>query len=192
MSDWDKIHKYVHPGNFAVRLTLFWTSPAANPSAALVNKAEALLKEHGLGLDVYASTSKTQAMTLKYELAMDEYDWDEQSAALRQLAHEAYQDKRPRLPVIFVPFRSYVKGEACSTNGRTEKPKNWLPYVIINSSLNSPDNATLIHEIGHAAFCVHEASNPSDAIQNIMSYGTNRTGIMRNQVLKIASSYFTK
>jgi hypothetical protein len=190
--DWDKIHNYKHPGNLTVRLTLFWTEPAANPAPALVKKAETMLKEHGLGLDVYINTQKSPAMTLKYSLAMDEYDWEEQSKAIRGLAHAAYQDTRPRLPVIFIPFRSYVKGEDCNTNGRTEKKMGWLPYVIINSGLNSPDNVTLLHEIGHAAECVHEAVGPSDVIQNFMSYGTNRTGIMRNQVLKIASAYFTK
>ena len=52
---------------------------------------------------------------------------------------------------------------------------------------------TLLHEIGHASDCGHQKSTSSDAYPNFMSYPPpDRTGILRNQVIKLARSYFAR
>ncbi|MCW3107229.1 MAG: hypothetical protein JWQ09_1735, partial [Segetibacter sp.] len=58
----------------------------------------------------------------------------------------------------------------------------------------SPDNVTLLHEIGHAAKVPGPKDlevGPNDAVQNFMLYGTNRTDMLRNQVIAIAQAYFS-
>lgn len=190
-SVWDALHKYKHPGNIKVRLTFFWASNStSDPAKTLADKAAALLGEHGMGIDVYPSMTKTAAHTLPFQ---EKLYLDDHALELRHKAHGVFQDKKPRLPVIFCPFRGEGGGGdgPCSTNGMCLKGTNWLPFVLINSELMSPDNVTLLHEIGHAAGLMHMATGANDAVKNFMGYQPTRTGMLRNQVVSIAQSYFS-
>ena len=112
---------------------------------------------------------------------------------LRMLAHKAFDDKGnpQRLPVIFCPFAKQNGADQCDFNGVTIKDTSWLPFVIINSEANSPDKVTLLHEIGHAANLVHIPKGKNDLVANFMSYETDRTDMLRNQVIAIAKAYFS-
>lgn len=74
--------------------------------------------------------------------------------------------------------------------GRWRKGRE--PFVLINTNHMSADGVTLLHEIGHAADCGHIAASSGDVVQNFMSYGGNRTDMLRDQVIKISKSFFAK
>lgn len=192
---WDAVNNYKHPGKVEVRLTLFWTAAVtADPAERLVNKAAKLLKEHNLGLSVYKTSLKTSDMTLSDSKPMPAMsdEFDAHALHLRGLCHQVYRDDRPRLPVIFVPFSGPKSSEPCDINGIAMMKTDWLPFVLINSNLQSEDGVTLLHEIGHAAGLGHVGSKPTDAIVNFMSYGNNRTNLFASQVKTIAGAYFCK
>lgn len=188
---WKELHEYQHPGNVKVRLSLFWTkNVSGDPAPALVDKADAMLKEHGLSLDVYASKYKQTSMTLDFT---DELLGQDQLAELRMLAHKTFDDKGkpPRLPVIFCPFAKQSGAEKCDVNGMVVTNTDWLPFVVINSNSSNPDKVTLLHEIGHAAKLVHIPKGKDDVVVNFMSWEQDRTGMLRNQVISIARAYFS-
>lgn len=147
-----------------------------------------MLKEHNLKLDVIPARSKTPSSTLAFQERIYLAD---HAAELRNLAHQKLV-ANGRLPVIFCRFRSGVGGDS-DTRGYVEKTlPNWLPFVLINVDETSPDNVTLLHEIGHAGGLGHMGSNPSDAVFNFMSYAANRDDMLRNQVIAIAKAYFSQ
>ena len=112
----------------------------------------------------------------------------DQVTDLRMLAHQAYQDTRPRLPVIFAPMH-YSTHSTAQTFSNTD----WPPFVVINSEEESPDGVTLLHEMGHAAKVpgdVDKPVGPSDAVNNFMLYGSGRNDMHKKQVIALAQSYF--
>src|SRR4051794_24861742 len=192
---WDEVNNYKQPGDLKVRLTLFWAaSVKSDPAKRLVDVATRMLKEHGIGIDVYQTSLKTPAMTLPGDRSMPAMsdEFDAYANVLRHQCHQIYQDARPRLPVIFVPFSGARGGEPCDVNGVCMKNKGWMSYVIINSDLTSKDGVTLLHEIGHAADLGHQGTGTSDAVENFMNYGENRTNMTAIQVKAIAKGYFVR
>jgi len=192
---WDEVNSYKQPGDLKVRLTLFWAaSVKTDPAKRLVDVATKMLKEHGIGVDVYQTSLKTSAMTLPGDKSMSAMsdEFDAYANELRHQCHKIYQDARPRLPVIFVPFSGAKGGEPCDVNGVCMKNKGWMSYVIINSDLTSKDGVTLLHEIGHAADLPHQGKGTSDAVENFMNYGENRTTMTASQVKAIAKGYFVR
>ena len=183
--EWNRIHKYKYPGSTKVRITLFRTNAVKeDPSSRYISVASKILKEHDLTLDVYKVSQPLdydREITAPYEV-LD----------VRMLAHEAYQDVVPRLPVIVCPYHMLDKTEA---EGLTEPSTDWLPFVLINSLYNSSDGVALLHEIGHAAKVpgvVDVNVGQKDAVENFMLYGNNRTDMTKSQVLAIAHSYFAR
>jgi hypothetical protein len=113
----------------------------------------------------------------------------EQALKLRHLCHEAYYSTQGRLPVIFAPFDNLTGGDPCRTTGWTILWTNWLPFVLINADKVAADNVTLLHEIGHGAM---GAGHPSEkgSETNFMSYGKDRKGMLKTQILKMVKCYF--
>jgi hypothetical protein len=180
---WDEIHNYKHPGNVVVGLTIFKTTGMSKDFVArYVEVAKKMLKEHGLGLDVY-----THATKLDWTLPLQTI---EQVLELRMLGHKAYQDERPRLPIFFAPMHY-----STHTTGQTYPKTNWLPFVVINSEEESQDGVTLLHEMGHAADVPGRKDAPvgkDDVVHNFMEYGDNRNDMHKQQVIAIAKAYFSK
>ena len=180
---WDEIHNYKHPGNVVVGLTIFKTTGMSKDFVArYVEVAKKMLKEHGLGLDVY-----THATKLDWTLPLQTI---EQVLELRMLGHKAYQDVRPRLPIFFAPMHY-----STHTTGQTYPKTDWLPFVVINSEEESQDGVTLLHEMGHAANVPGRKDAPvgkDDVVHNFMEYGENRNDMHKQQVIAIAKAYFAK
>ena len=178
---WDEIHSYKHPGSVTLGLAVFKTTGMTKDfSARYVEVAKKMLKEHGLSLDVYIHST-----ALKWTMPLQTID---QVTDLRMLAHQAYQDTRPRLPVIFAPMH-YSTHSTAQTFSNTD----WPPFVVINSEEESPDGVTLLHEMGHAAKVpgdVDKPVGPSDAVNNFMLYGSGRNDMHKKQVIALAQSYF--
>jgi hypothetical protein len=180
---WDEIHNYKHPGNVVVGLTIFKTTGMTKDFAArYIEVAKKMLKEHGLGLDVY-----THATKLDWTLPLQTI---EQVLELRMLGHKAYQDERPRLPIFFAPMHY-----STHTTGQTFSKTDWPPFVVINSEEESQDGVTLLHETGHAADVPGRKDAPvgkDDVVHNFMEYGDDRNDMHKQQVIAIAKAYFSK
>lgn len=200
---WEKVHNYVHPGTYTLRLAIFWASSvteADDPIPGYFNEAKRLLNAHGLNLQAYPATQKHPSTTLQFS---DEVYLHDQVLELRHKAHEAFGgDEYPRLPVIVCPFRqSLVSGEIATgmaVKDRPNAPSNWLPFVLINSQIKSLDSVTLLHEIGHAAGLGHEGEVKKEhAVINFMQYFdpkstdlSGRDGLSPHQVKTLAKAYF--
>jgi len=187
---YDEMHNYKNPKKVNFRLTLFWVQGAGDPSQKLISKAEELLKPHNLGLECFPKT-RTPSMTLAWKGKM-EVSPDlakEQALTLRHLCHEAYYSSQGRLPVIFAPFANLSSGDPCRTTGWTILGTNWLPFVLINADKVAEDNVTMLHEIGHAAM---GGGHPSEkgSETNFMSYGKDRKGMLKTQIVKMVKCYF--
>jgi Domain of unknown function (DUF4157) len=178
---WDEIHNYKHPGSVTLGLAVFKTTGMSKDfSGRYIEVAQKMLKEHGLRLDVYIHST-----ALKWTMPLQTID---QVSDLRMLAHQAYQDTRPRLPVIFAPMHY-----STHSTGQTFSNTDWLPFVVINSEEESSDGVTLLHEMGHAAKVpgdVDKPVGPSDAVNNFMLYGSGRNDMHKKQVIALAQSYF--
>jgi hypothetical protein len=185
---WNEIHHYKHPTKRKIQCCFFWTSNTTkNNAPAYVAGANKLLHEHNLVLDICPGTEKIAERTLLFNEMVNTSHEEE----LRNLAHKNHYHEG-RIPVIFCRFAGPV-GANSDTNGYVVRLENWLSFILINVDNDSADSVTLLHEIGHASGCEHQSSKPSDTYPNFMSYPPpNRTGILRNQVIKLANSYFAQ
>jgi hypothetical protein len=185
---WNEIHHYKYPTKRKLQCCFFWTSNTTkNNAPSYVAGANKLLQEHNLVLDICPGTEKVAERTLPFNEMVNTSHEEE----LRNLAHKNHYHEG-RIPVIFCRFAGPV-GADSDTNGYVVRLENWLPFILINVDNDSADGVTLLHEIGHASGCEHEKSTSSDAYPNFMSYPPpNRTGILRNQVIKLAKSYFAQ
>jgi hypothetical protein len=179
---WNAIHHYKYPVKRKLQCCFFWTGNAIKNNAPdYVTGANKLLKEHNLLLDVCPSVNKVSERTLPFNEMVNVSHEQE----LRNLAHKNHYHEG-RIPVIFCRFMGPI-GRDSDTNGYVVRLVNWLPFILINVDNNSADNITLLHEIGHASGCEHLNSDT-----NFMNYPPNRNGILRNQVIKLATSYFAR
>jgi hypothetical protein len=161
---------------------------AGDPSAKLIAKADELLKLHNFSIEALPK-ARTPAMTLRNgKLDISPDITKEQALALRNLCHAALPVGQG-LPVIFAPFSNLTTGDPCRTTGWTIAGTNWLPFVVINADKVAADNVSLLHEIGHA---ILGPGHPGEAGSetNFMSYGTNRTGMYKIQLVKFGKVYF--
>ncbi|MFO1423254.1 MAG: hypothetical protein U1F70_06310 [Candidatus Competibacteraceae bacterium] len=191
-TDWDP--NYKHPGKTTVRLTLFWVSNYyQDTSQKVLKKAEQMLAEHGLGLDIYPKSRQsapnhtiqipgdpTQLLVNDPENTPYTYNWlRNQAAAI--FDDQATKDKRQRLPVFFCQFKA-------SGYGITVLNSNWLPYCLIGANPD-PDGYCLIHEIIHAA--TNSAIHCNTPKCNV--FGDIPGNIMiRTHVQAIAKAYFSR
>jgi hypothetical protein len=192
-SDWDPSYK--NPGAAKARLTLFWASNyKIDTSKKVLDQAEKLLAEHGIGLDVYPGRTRTAAHTIEVP---DRPVNPEEYNDIRLKMGAVFDDqkiagKRQRLPVIFCEFKYPGYGLTILTKpaGATDGSP-WLPYCMISGVID-PDNSTLIHEIGHAGT---GSPNHSPQKGNIMfesSAVQARITIVKAQVQAIARAYFVR
>lgn len=188
-SEWNQIHHYKYPVRRKMQCCFFWTSNTKkNNAPKYTSAANKLLKEHNLLLDVCSpGTEKTAECTINFNELVDLSHYQE----LRELVHKKHYQEG-YIPIIFCRFAGALGGES-DTLGHTVKIENWLPFILINVDKNSIDGVTLLHEIGHVSKCGHMKSKADDAYPNFMSYPPpKRTGIQRNQVIKLAKSYFSR
>jgi hypothetical protein len=198
-ADWATDYK--HPGRVTVRLTLFWvTNYTLDSSQRVLDKAEALLAEHGLGLDIYPSRTRTKEHTIQDPgrlLKAEDY------GPLRSQAAAIFDDqklpgRRQRLPVFFCEIE-YPDASRMIDKFSTNPPSTWPPYILIGNAVAS-DNVTLLHEIGHAAgINKHNTDGDPEGVpidptkpRNIMNVMPTRSIMFRAQVLSIARAYFAR
>jgi LysM repeat protein len=188
---------YRHPGGLRIRLTLFWVTNCMNMGSAagpLLDRAEKLFRDHGLGLDVYPSRQPTAQHTIQTPANVvsaggvminqppDFNHWNEvRYEASRRFDDQQTPGRRQRLPVIFCEFKY-------PSSGVTVIGSPWPAYVLVSGNL-APDRGTLAHEIIHAAGFGPHIPRP----KNIMAETTDaREEIYRMHVEMVARAYFTR
>lgn len=146
---------YKNPGAAKARLTLFWcTNYKIDTSKKVLDQAEKLLGEHNIGLDVYPGRTRTDKHTITvpadHLILPEEYN-DLRLKAAAIFDDQKTPDKRQRLPVFFCEFKDVGHGITVITKKPGDPSgSTWLPYCLVSGVIDN-DNATLVHELGHAA-----------------------------------------
>jgi hypothetical protein len=177
---------YKHPGNVKIRLTLFWLSNCVDidtsPQVSIA-KAIELYAPHGIGVDILPSTTRNEKHTIKVPdtpLLPEQYNSVRLEAGLR-FDDQKTADKKQRLPIFFGEFKDPANGLTVIGN--------WPAYVFV-SGVQSPDKATLAHEIMHGAgFVGHDKANQKNILAEVTS---SRGEMYKFQIQQLASSYFCK
>jgi hypothetical protein len=195
-------------------VTTFFTQKAgSDPSGPQVAAATKMVADWNMRLDVHVVS---QAIPFNDDFRADGGDADSQATTLRQVAAAAYDDggNPARFPVIFTPlvgrFRTDLPVPQQSDPlevGETFKNLGWLPFAIINSNTTNwtPDNATMIHEMGHAAGLNHVwteaypdanppfAGNASNAVNLMCADGPrNARALDIQSSAKLSKAYYAK
>jgi hypothetical protein len=173
-----------------IRIGLFWTKAAQGEglSTRLIQRARDLLRDNhtGFELDVFSFRSD---LAFEGEVLAQP---DVENAM--GLAKSAASFSPNRLAIIFcrtTPPQCDPNRQQCARlpNGTTPQDDQGRPFVFINVANPHPDHGTLLHEIGHAAGI--DSRDSDDALKDlddIMSYGTNRTKVGINQINKLNRS----
>lgn len=178
-SGWEALHNYKHPSKVTVKITIYLADNAKmDPTLRYEPVAQKLLAAHGLHLDVRRVPGR-----LVYS---EQIYLRSQADDLRALAEKAQSVPFNRLAVIVCPMKENMGDTDNGVTFSDVQP----PYVLINSNVQSIDGVTLLHEIGHAAGNGHVGTSGGDVVFNFMSYAHNRNDMLRNQVIKIANSFF--
>lgn len=165
---------------------LFWTEAAHGElvSTRLVQRARELLGSNNTGLTL-------DVLPFRGELNQKgEVGDGGEMAAVMDLAKQAPHYAGNRLCVIHhVTSRSECdpNRQICGRlpHGTTPSDAAGRPFVFINVAHPHSDNATLLHEMGHAAGVqARDSDDDLHDLQDVMSYGSNRTKIGFNQLNK--------
>lgn len=185
---WETNH--IVPGGKSVRLTLFWGhNYFGNIHKDCIDKARAMLQEHGLKLDlVPVSGTPSDAFRVGIPVGDDGLLYPDDYNELRNRCAAKYDDqtvepKRQRLPVVFCQFKH-------PANGLTTDPRGtWLPWCMVGPTA---DATTLLHEAGHASGLPHlTTSVQQGAAQNFMFDGGGDRSLMHKaQLEKFSQAYF--
>jgi hypothetical protein len=170
-----------------MRISVFWTEAARgeNLSTRLIQRARELLRENHTGFELNVSYFHGNLEFGGEVLAQT--DIDKAIALAKQASNYAVN----RLCVIFcktTPAECDPNRQQCGRlpYGATPTDGAGNPFVFINVAVAHADNATLLHEIGHAAGVTWRDSD--DMLKDdddIMSYGQHRTKIGFNQLNKL-------
>jgi hypothetical protein len=180
---------YKHPGNLGVRLALFWlTSCSDNNSQFYLNRAEEMLKEHGLGMECWSSRTRTDQMNIQFaDRLVERDDYDFLFAKSSEILSGA--SKFNYLPLFFCQFRFTAHGLTVSD---TPTKCYIKPIILVDPLFAGSDKVTLIHEIGHAAGLDHDRTSTDPNKRNFMNEADTRTTMFKWQIEKMAKSFFVK
>jgi hypothetical protein len=177
---------YVAPGGKKLRLALFWVDQAtATFNAGLLSRADEMLAQHGLGLDVWPSRVKSNASLIAFEdrlVERTDYDllMDRASALIPDAMSARY------LRIFICQFRYTANGLTVSD---TAKMCYVRPFCLVDP-FSPGDNVTLLHEVGHAAGLDHEKTSTDPMNRTFMNEANTRTRMQRFQIDKLVSSFF--
>ncbi len=180
---------YKQPGNFAVRLALFWLSNSNDSTSSIqLNRSEEMLKEHGFRMDCWSSRTKTDQMTIPFEdRLVERTDYDNLVSKINDILTNS--GKNNYLPIIFCQFRF-------TANGLTvfDTPTKCLvkPIILVDPIFSGGDNVTLLHEIGHAAGLDHDHTATNMTNRNFMNEVNTRTTMFKWQIQKMAQASFIR
>ncbi len=177
---------YTQPGNLRIRLGLFWVSNYFGGTDQLVlRRSEEMLSEHGLGLDLWPSRTRTDQSVLQFgDRLVEREDYDSLRSRAAAILSDAGKDKY--LPVLFCQFRY-------TANGLTVWDTQLLCWVIpmcLVSPTVAGDNVTLLHEVGHAAGLGHDKTSTDPKSRNFMHEAETRKTMMKWQIQKMANAFY--
>jgi hypothetical protein len=170
-----------------IRISVFWTESARGESLStrLIQRARELLRENNTGFELDVSYFHG---TLDFSgEVIGPTDIDNAIALAKQATSYAVN----RLAVIFcktTPAECDPNRQQCARlpYGATPPDATGRPFVFINVAVAHADNATLLHEIGHAAgIDWRDSDDMLKDYDDIMSYGPKRTKMGFNQLNKL-------
>ncbi len=174
------------------------------PLAAWISTAESVLAQHNIALDFHPPTK--QPLPLNYNGGP--LNLGTEIGEIRHEAHVTFQDNAAptRLPLIICNFsRALRTGTAGMTLVNQENPPDgrkeladgvtWLPFVLLPAGDPVVDNATMVHEIAHAAMLEHKScgGDQLNILNDDLSLDRSvfvRRRVNKFQIRKIAKSYF--
>ena len=166
---------------YVLRCCLFWTTGGENYAPDYVARANQLLDEHNLELDICPGTDPTRVLNFP-----DRVSNEDDMRELRNLAHQAHPNHNGRLPIIFCRFPD-------NRTGKTPRDlAPWLPFCLVSSDNKSSDDGTLLHEMIHAAGLNHvdAAHDSAGTNHDILSYDPNRNAVSAVEVKALSKAYF--
>ncbi len=178
---------YVVPGDKKVNLALFWaTNFFGDKDKVVIDKAESMLKEHGVSLICWPS-SKLKTADNTFDFGSEQIRREQYTDIYRKLADAAGKaSKRQSLYVLFCQYMGLSNGttvfEGPMTCFRT-------PMVLISPTPGN-DGATLLHETGHAALIAHDNTSTGTTGRNFMNETESRSTMMKWQLEKLAKAFF--
>jgi hypothetical protein len=166
---------------------LFWvdqSGPLFNQR--LIERAEAMLKEHGFGLDCWPSRTRTAFSAIQFNGLLERRDYDFLIAKASDVLPKGQATRYLR--IFFGQYRGFSNGV---TVWSTERVCLTQPICLVDPGV-SGDNVTLLHEVGHAAGLDHETFSTDPMNRSFMNEANTRTRMFRFQVDKLAQAFFAK
>ena len=179
---------YIHPGQLSAQIAVFWvTNYFGGLAGRQMQQADALLREHGMHLNIWPSEVKTGLTTLEFpDRVIEEDDYNEMRRRVMDIL--ATNGKSRALPVLFAQYRF-------PSNGLTKfasKGVFWPTPIVLVSPTGAADNVTLLHEMGHAASLDHDRTSTGATGRNFMNETESRSTLMRWQIETMANAFFVR
>lgn len=180
---------YRHPGNVRARMAVFWTPDFfGGADVRVMKRAEEMLAEHNLAIDIWPTRSRSPQTTLKMlpDRLIEREDYESVRVLLEGILSAA--GRTNYLPVLFGQFRFPANGLTVSDT----TVRHWImPMCLIAPTVNA-DGVTLLHEAGHAAGLNHDKTSTDPKRRNFMHEADTRTTMMRWQIDKIAAALYCR
>ncbi len=178
---------FVLPGDKKVNLALFWaTNFFGDKDTFVLDKAESMLKEHGIGLSCWPS-SKLKTADNTFDFGSGLIRQEQYSQIYLTLAEAANKaGKRQSLYVLFCQFMGLANGVTIS-NGPMLCFRT--PMVFVAPTPGN-DGVTLLHEAGHAGGLDHDKTSTGTTGRNFMNEAESRSTMMKWQLEKLGKAFF--
>jgi hypothetical protein len=144
--------------------------------------ANAMLKPFNMEIEVYPTNGTNDPpRVLAYTGPV--FDGAGDPGTVRAQCHMALPNGRG-IPVIFCKrqtdntrgsgfsFGSTIRTEATEANNGVK----WLPYILINTQIQSTANEVLLHELIHAAYGSNQPDHDKETSSVFYDYGTDKDG----------------
>lgn len=177
---------FKNPGSVKLKVQLFSTNNYFGQTyVEVIDRAEKLLAEHGLGIHCFPSKNPAPLIDLEGKGPKGVF-WEGDYPIIKARIDEVMgltRTAQTHLAVVFCTFNE-------SGHGVTPwKKYDWKKPLTLISSRPNDDRVTLLHEMGHAALLDHSHVEHEGAL-NIMDEGEGRTVIFRDQVEALAKCFF--
>jgi len=178
---------YKLPGNKKVNMALFWaTNFFGAKDAGNIAKAESMLAEHGMGMNVWPST-KAKTTDNTFDFGSNPIPESMYSTVYRKLSEAATAaGKRDHLLVLFCQFEYPGYGITISKGPGLCFRR---PMVFVSAS-DGNDGVTLVHEAGHAGGLPHDTTSTGKTGRNFMNEAETRGTMMKWQIEKMGKAYY--
>ncbi|MDX2039095.1 MAG: hypothetical protein SFX72_20785 [Isosphaeraceae bacterium] len=178
---------FVNPTKKSLRLQFFiYGNYFGNSYLKLMDRAESMLREHGLDLGYYPIRGLLIPLALPHTSGPRGLIAEEDYGNIKSFVDtfmKATSTVETHLAVVLCNYTDLGHGLT------PWKRFGWSKPLVLISPRPNDDNVTLLHELGHAADLGHEIDKVNNQ-RNFMDPVESRTTMYRFQVEKLAGAYF--